>query len=92
MLESAPDGTPAFVLNYREILGGCGLLQFALDVDVLQVQADVIGAGLEQLGHEALGQPDGLGMNEDTDMDFLVVAGIQQEGCFSALRNLDGWG
>ncbi len=37
VLEGAPNGPPAFVLNYREILGSCLFRQFALCVDVPEV-------------------------------------------------------
>ena len=57
VLEHAPDGPATFVLNYREIHGSCRFHQFAFGVDVLEVQADVIGDGLEQFGHQAVRQP-----------------------------------
>ncbi len=46
MLEITPDGPPAFVLNYREILGSCLFRQLTLGVDVPEVQADVVSGGL----------------------------------------------
>ena len=73
----APNGPAAFVLNYREILGSCRLRQFPFGVDILEVQADVVRGGVEEFGHEPLRQPQSLGVNENTHMNFLVVAGVE---------------
>jgi hypothetical protein len=69
-----------FVLNYREILGSCRFHQFAFGIDVLEVQPDVIGGGLEQFGHQALRQPQRLGVDENADMNLLVITGVKQKG------------
>src|SRR5690606_22149359 len=47
-------------LNYRGFLGSCLAGEFTVPVDVLQVQADVVGADVEELRHFALAEPDGV--------------------------------
>ena len=77
--ESTPDGASSFVLNYREILGSCRLLQFSLGVDILEVQADVIRGGLEYFSHQALRQPERLGVDENSYMDLLIITRIEEK-------------
>lgn len=90
MLERTPDGPATFVLNYREILGSCRFRQLAFGVDVLEVQTDVIGNGLEQFGHQAVRQPQRLGLDEDADMHFFVIASVKKEWRFRTGTDRDG--
>jgi len=62
VLEPLPDLPLAVLTNYREILGGCRLVQLGLGVDVLEVQADIVRGGIKKLGHLTLRRPKGLAL------------------------------
>ena len=59
--------TAALGLNYRGILGSCLPLQLLGAEDVSQMQADVVGRGLEKVSHLPLGQPDGIPIEANID-------------------------
>ena len=86
MLARAPDGPATLVLNYREILGSCRFRQFAFGVDVLEMQTDVIGDGLEHFAHQAVRQPQRLGVDarrlrglNGLQRSLVTVGGVPQK-------------
>ncbi len=58
--------------NYRGFLGSCRLLQLPLGVHVLEVESDVVGGRVEQLGHLLLRQPDGVVLKPDVESHLTV--------------------
>ena len=65
--QGSPDLTAALGSNYRGILGSCLPLQLLGAEDVSQMQADVVGRGLEKVSHLPLGEPDGVAVKADID-------------------------
>src|SRR5882672_2351546 len=79
VLDRSGDLALSFGLNYREILGSCRLAQLALREDILQVQADIVGGCIEQLGHLALGQPDSFPIQAHADLGLTLLVLINQD-------------
>lgn len=69
----------SFGLNYRGFLGSCLPGQLTILVDVLEVQADVVGADIEQFGHLALGQPHRVAVSAQLDTADAVLGGVEDQ-------------
>jgi hypothetical protein len=54
-------------------------IKLSFGVDVLDVEADVLLGGLEQLSHGLLGQPHGLAVEADVDLEPASLVGIDKE-------------
>lgn len=77
--ERAADLAAALGLNYRGFLGCCLPAQLTIFVDVLEVQADIVVTDVEQLGHLALAEPDGLMLGTQLDLAFAVFGGVEDQ-------------
>ena len=53
----APNLSRTFLLNYRDFLGSCLLVQFICFIYVLQMQTDVISGAVKEHCHGFLGSP-----------------------------------
>ena len=53
----APNLSRTFLLNYRDFLGSCLLVQFIRIIYVLQMQTDVISGTIKKHGHGLLRSP-----------------------------------
>lgn len=83
MLDATTNLTLALLANYREILGSSIFLKLTLCKDILQVQTDIVGGGIEQGRHLVLVQPDSfpikrhfqlrLPVLRDEKLDLLLV-------------------
>ena len=69
MRDGSPDGPLPLLTNPQVILVSCRAVQLTLVVDVADVQADVLLAGLEQLGHPLLRQPDGVSVEANVELE-----------------------
>jgi hypothetical protein len=69
----ASDAAAAFDLNYRGILGSCRFGELLGVIDIFQMQADVVDRCFKELGHLALGEPDGLGIDADNGDTLLTT-------------------
>jgi hypothetical protein len=66
-------------LNRQVFLDGCLRRHFSFVEDVLNVEADVLLAGLEQLRHVALGEPGGLAFHTDLQAGAPVFGLVEEE-------------
>lgn len=73
------DFAAALDLNYRGFLGSCRTDEFAVLVDVLEVQADIVGADIKKLGHFALTEPHGLVLGPELDAALAVFGGVEDQ-------------
>lgn len=83
-----PDPSIPLGSNYREILGSCPAVKFAIREHVLQVQADVVEARAKHIGHLPLRQPDGLLLQAHIQCDLAVRGLIDDD--FAAGAGLVG--
>jgi len=83
MIDQPLDLAPALRANQQVFLVSCLRRQFAFLVDVLNVQADVLLAGLEQLGQFRLRQPERFLVQPHVDLDAAIFGLIDQELAFA---------
>ena len=76
---AALDGAYAFLANRQGFLVSSRELQFALSVDVLKVEADILLGGLEEFRHELLGEPDGFAFQAYFEFEFSVWGLVDEE-------------
>lgn len=72
----ALDPAAALILNCQGFLDSCRLRQLPLLEDVLDVQADVLLGGLEQLRHLSLIQPDRAVLGVQLDFRLSVLGTV----------------
>ena len=61
VIDNATSHAPGSLLaNFQGFLGGCRLIEFAIRIDVLQMQAHILKGTGEQFGYARLLQPDSL--------------------------------
>ena len=77
--QGSPDLTAALGSNYRGILGRCLPLELLGSEDVSQMQADVVGRGLEKVSHLPLGQPDGISVEADINARLAALGLVDDD-------------
>src|SRR5699024_11088340 len=78
-LQRPPHLASAFDFNDQGILGRSFRLQLAVGVDVLEVQADVVGADIEKFDHLQLRQPRRTIRRAQLDARAVVFAGVESQ-------------
>jgi hypothetical protein len=66
-------------LNYRGFLGSGLPAQFPVLENVLEVQSHVVRAHIKELGHLALGKPDGLFLCPEPDLAASVLGRVENQ-------------
>ena len=77
MLDLTGHVAGALALNYPETPDSCLAAELALAVDVHEVFVCGLHRDLEQLGDEPLGQPDGLAVEPDLEVQASVLVDEQ---------------
>lgn len=88
----ALDSPGALLANCQVFLDSSNLLELRALINIINVKADVLLAGLEEVRHHLLGHPDGVSLNADFHFHQAVRRGVEQQFGWLLLAHGQGFG